>query len=124
MSNEYNLTYVRWTARIFVVILLFQLIGYAYCAMMAGGLGLGFVFGFMMYKGGAFLPLVLAGIVIAWKRQGLGGILITAGLIGFYLMNYMYDGPGYSDFTFTFWPGILFMLYGLLIKNTEKPQLK
>jgi len=125
MDNEYNVTYIRWTVRIFLVVLLFQLFAYLYYVTKSP---LGFSFNYMKFlsvvKDSGFLIMVLVGAIIAWKREVLGGILITAGLFSFYLLSYTGGRFPCSLLTFTFWPGILSILYGVVAKRYSDTEVK
>ncbi len=122
MNNECILKYIRWTARIFLVVLLFQLIVYVYyIATESSNFSFNSINALTLYKSNGFLTVVLAGMIIAWKQEALGGILITAGLISFHLLNCM-EGGYFSFFAFTFCPGILLMLYGIIAKRDSRNQ--
>ena len=67
-----------------------------------------------------FFPIGLTiGLIIAWEREGLGGIIAIAGIIGFHLQ--MLVTGGNPDFGLFFEllaaPGILFILYWILSRK-------
>lgn len=67
-----------------------------------------------------FFPIGLTiGLIIAWKREGLGGIIAIGSIIGFHLQ--MLVTGGNPDFGLFFEllaaPGILFILYWILSRK-------
>ena len=66
-----------------------------------------------------FFPLsVILGLGIAWKWEGLGGLITIGGIIGFHIIR--------PDLIFDFWidglaiPGLLFLIYWFLSKSLVK----
>ena len=59
---------------------------------------------------------VVAGLVVAWFRKGLGGSIAMGSLIAFYVWNLLERGtfPGGPYFLLVAAPGILFLLSSLL----------
>jgi hypothetical protein len=57
------------------------------------------------------LFVALAGLVIAWRHEGLGGAMSVAGVMAFYLLNFAARGrfPGGFFFPMMFLPGLLFL---------------
>ena len=57
------------------------------------------------------LFVALAGVVIAWRHEGLGGAMSVAGMLAFYLLNFTATGrwPGGFIFPLMFVPGLLFL---------------
>ncbi len=53
----------------------------------------------------------LAGLVLGWRHEGLGGALSVAGMLAFYMLNYTASGrwPGGFVFPLLFVPGLLFL---------------
>jgi hypothetical protein len=72
--------------------------------------------GLALFPGG-----VVVGLVVAWFREGIGGIIATGCLIGFYGWNLLDSGrfPTGPYFLLVAAPGILFLLSSLL---WPKPQ--
>jgi hypothetical protein len=117
MNNEYNLTYVRWAARVLAAALFVQVVGYAYCVVAdASSLAGGLKALLRASNGTPFLILIMAGLIVSWKREGLGGTLMTAGVLGFYLFCYCAKAV-IVGVSFIFWPGVLFMLYAFATKR-------
>ena len=58
------------------------------------------------------LFVALAGLVLGWRHEGLGGALSVAGMLAFYTLNYTASGkwPGGFVFPFLFVPGLLFLV--------------
>lgn len=66
-----------------------------------------------------FFPLsTLIGLLIAFKREALGGLLTVTGMVFFYITrsDLVFDGM----ITVLAAPGILFLLYGMLKKSFKK----
>lgn len=65
----------------------------------------------------SFFPLgVMVGMILGWWREGLGGLITTLALLGFYLVDILFTGtpPGGPFFLLFASPGILFGLARLL----------
>jgi hypothetical protein len=100
---------IRWTAR------LWSLLGIGFLLLMflgEGGPGIGILFS---TDGVLFLcfPLgVVAGMTLGWWREGLGGAITLAGLVGFYAAHWFLSGrfPGGPWFLLTAAPGFFFLL--------------
>jgi hypothetical protein len=62
--------------------------------------------------------IVLVGILIAWKKEGLGGAMMVGGMILFYVINFIGSGkfPGGWVFQILFVPGILFLICWFVTK--------
>ncbi|HZM85841.1 MAG TPA: hypothetical protein VFF31_04705, partial [Blastocatellia bacterium] len=74
-----------------------------------------------------FFPFgVVVGMLVAWKREALGGFLSIGSLMCFYLVYglIMGDGPprGWAFAMFTA-PAFLFLLSGLMTKNHTAEQV-
>lgn len=71
-----------------------------------------------------FFPFgVMAGMVIAWWREGLGGAVCVGSLLAFYVWHLLSAGGlprGIYFFAFSL-PGFLFLLYVLLSKRSPEP---
>jgi hypothetical protein len=60
-----------------------------------------------------FFPLgFLLGLILGWRREFLGGVMVLAGLVGFYLVHLALNGgfPKGWAFVFLSAPGILLLL--------------
>jgi len=67
-----------------------------------------------------FFPLgVVVGMVVAWWRERLGGIITVSSLVAFYLLNMLFTGsfPGGSWFLIFVAPGMVFLLCGFLERS-------
>jgi len=51
-------------------------------------------------------------IILAWKKEGLGGAMMVAGMIRFYSINFIGSGkfPDGWIFPIPYMPGILFLI--------------
>ncbi|HZT59065.1 MAG TPA: hypothetical protein VFA21_10605 [Pyrinomonadaceae bacterium] len=65
--------------------------------------------------------VVVAGMLIAWRREGLGGGVSVAGLAAFYLYSLLLNGgtPRGLAFLILSAPGFLFLFYGLARQLTR-----
>ena len=79
------------------------------------------------WAGLLFFPIgVVAGMIIAWWKEGLGGVVTVVSLIGFYLVygfllrNHI---GGWAFVTFAA-PGFLFLLHWFLMRVFEKAPQK
>ena len=68
-----------------------------------------------------FPVIVVAGMVVAWRREGLGGGITVAALLTFYLYSFLMNGglPRGAAFLILSAPGFLFLLYGLVRQGTH-----
>ncbi len=57
------------------------------------------------------LFVALAGMIVAWRHEGLGGAMSVAGVMSFYLLNFAATGrfPAGLFFPLLFVPGLLFL---------------
>lgn len=73
-----------------------------------------------------FFPFgVVVGLILAWRREGLGGAVSVASLLAFYVWNILASGGlprGLAFVAFTL-PGFLFLLYALLSSRLDEPGL-
>ncbi len=55
---------------------------------------------------------VAVGLIVAWRREGLGGIVTVASLLGFYALYILTDGAPPSGWAWWMFaaPGVLFLL--------------
>jgi len=69
---------------------------------------------------------ICAGMVLAWWRQGWGGCVTLACLLGFYAMNFAVSGklPRGPWFAILAAPGALFLLSSLLAGRRSKATIK
>lgn len=90
---------VRWIARLISILLL------ALVVMLALGEGFPSPFTFTSIEFLLFVALLimLAGFILAWRNEGLGGLLILVGFLMFFLTNYI----GSRSFKL----GIFFLLF-------------
>lgn len=90
---------VRWLARLISIMLL------ALVIMLAFGEGFPSPFSLTSLEFVLFAALIimLAGFLVAWKNEGLGGILILIGFLIFFITNY----AGSNSFNL----GIFFILF-------------
>ena len=62
------------------------------------------------------------GLAIAWFRKGLGGVIASSSLIGFYVWNFLERGrfPRGPYFLLVAAPGFLFLLLSLFSRQPQK----
>ena len=73
-----------------------------------------------------FFPAgVVVGMIVAWRREGLGGGITAVSLLAFYVWHVLASGdlPRGLAFPAFSLPGLLFLLYGLLSRGTKNPRL-
>jgi hypothetical protein len=66
-----------------------------------------------------FFPVsIMIGLAMAWKWEGLGGLIATVGIIAFYIIrrDLLFNGP----ITALAAPGLLFLVYWFLTRNRAK----
>lgn len=69
-----------------------------------------------------FFPLgVIAGMVVAWGREGLGGAITVVSLIAFYLAHLLFSGGFPRGWAFAAFasPGFLFLAHWLLTRDVR-----
>lgn len=70
-----------------------------------------------------FVPIVFtAGVVIAWRKEMLGGIVILASVLGYNLVDRI-NSSGFKweiEFAFLLVPGILFILTSRMAKRQNR----
>jgi hypothetical protein len=67
-----------------------------------------------------FFPIgVIAGMAVAWVREGLGGAITVFSLIAFYLMHLLFSGGFPRGWAFVAFasPGFLFLAHWLLMRD-------
>lgn len=98
---------IRWIARITGSLLLFLLLAFLIGEGCPPIFGLPLPESLMLFAG----IVVLLGILIAWKWEGVGGAMIVGGMLAFYAINHLVSGrfPG-GALPLFYLPGILFLL--------------
>lgn len=97
---------VRWTARFWSV----ATIGFVLAFIVGEGVHLS---GLHQWIGFLFFPIgVCAGMLVAWRSEGMGGIITVASLLAFYAVSLVSLGraPGGWAFLAFAAPGFLFLL--------------
>jgi len=95
---------VRWSARVLgsLVVVLFAVfaIGQGVNPAKVGGAEIAQF---------AMLLVALSGMLVVWRRELLGGVMVVAGMLAFYLINFAASGnwPGGWVFPLCFVPGVL-----------------
>lgn len=112
---------IRWVARVISVILILFILGFAIQQKLNP---------FTMGSHELILTISFAvmwlGFVIAWFREGLGGFLIIAGILSFYLFSFIFSGflPQGLPLVILLTPGVLFLIVWLRDKsNSRHPKL-
>ena len=109
---------IKWIARIWSILsLAFLLLFFGAHIFSSGGTD---TFAFKDLFQFVFFPIGLTiGLIIAWKREGLGGIIAIASIIGFHLqMLVKHWKPDFGIFfELLAAPGILFILYWILSRK-------
>ncbi len=76
------------------------------------------------WVGFAFFPVgILAGLLVAWRREAVGGALTVASLAAFHTWQVAVGGwppRGWAFAVFAL-PGFLFLLYAALARETVEP---
>lgn len=77
-------------------------------------------FGLALFPGG-----VLLGLIIAWRYEGLGGIVTLSSLGAFYIWNFLQSGrlAGGPFFFLAAAPGLLFLICCMLERRCPTSQL-
>ncbi|MBE0675221.1 MAG: hypothetical protein IH591_11205 [Bacteroidales bacterium] len=116
-------TVILWTARIWgslsLVFMLF-FVGAALVGTITGkGDGIGGFKSLSDRISFLFFPvLIMIGLGVAWRWEGLGGFLTTAGIIVFYAIRPdLLSNPYIAGLAF---PGLLFILYWFLSRNLSE----
>ena len=109
---------IKWIARIWSILSLAFLLLF-FGASIFSSIGAD-TFAFKDVFQFVFFPIGLTiGLIIAWKWEGLGGIIAIASIIGFHLQMLVVHGK--ADFGLFFEllaaPGILFILYWILSRK-------
>ena len=107
---------IRWIARIWSILS----IGFILVMFVGAGLSEGVDLARFSTRdviGLAFFPLgVCVGLVLAWRRERLGGLIAVGSLMAFYLVMYLWDRrfPRGPFFALVAAPGLLFALCSVL----------
>jgi hypothetical protein len=107
---------VRWIARMWSL----ASVGFVLLMLIGSGLAEGFnpaQFRLRDWIGLFFFPFgVCLGMIVAWRREGLGGVVTVGSLLAFYAALWVIDGrpPRGPWFALVAAPGILFLLCWLL----------
>ncbi|MBN1385063.1 MAG: hypothetical protein JW983_09310 [Elusimicrobia bacterium] len=112
---------VKWTARVLSILF----IGFVLMFWIGEGGGNPFRLGLRVLIHHLFFPLgVMAGMIIAWKREGLGGLITVVSVIIFYILNFASCGrfPKGPWFAIISSPGLLFIFYWLLNKKSARSE--
>jgi hypothetical protein len=124
MKNSKKVTdVIRWIARIWgslsLAFMVFFVGAYLIGTITGEGEGIG-EFGSLsdMISFFFFPVLIMIGLAIAWKWEGLGGLLTTAGIAVFYAIRTdLLLNPVIAGLAF---PGLLFILYWFLSRKLSK----
>ena len=118
-SGKRGVTAVRWIARLWSS----ASIGFVLLMFIGSGLAEGFnpaQFAFRDLVGLLFFPCgVCLGMIVAWRREGLGGGITVGSLLAFYAALRVMDGrfPRGPWFALVAAPGILFLTCWLLSRG-------
>ncbi len=114
MKNKYSTaTLIRWAARITAVLSLAIILVLVLVPLYGnGGPGIGFeypteIFSILMFPVSTFI-----GLLLAWKWEGIGGVIIMGSAIGFFVLN-----PNSEVILYIMaltGPGLLFLIYWFL----------
>ncbi|RLC58210.1 MAG: hypothetical protein DRH89_01630 [Candidatus Cloacimonadota bacterium] len=119
VHNNLKLTFLRWTARIWSYIVVAFILLFVGAQIVESGIDAD-SFSLMEGIAFAFFPIGLTlGLIIAWWKEGLGGIIATISIIAFHLI--MLFAHGNPDFVILIEllavPGPLFIIYWLLSRK-------
>jgi len=118
-SKKRGVTIIRWIARLWSI----ASIGFVLLMFIGSGLAEGFnlaQFAFRDLVGLLFFPCGLClGMIVAWRREGLGGGITVGSLLAFYTTLRIADGrfPRGPYFALVAAPGILFLVCWLLSRG-------
>ena len=105
---------LRWIARIWsissIAFISFMVIGHIVGEESGTFNSLHEVVQFLFFPSGVYI-----GMIIAWKREGLGGFITTISIITFHMLGHTYSLDIWIDGLST--PGLLFLFYFLLSRN-------
>ena len=122
VHKNLTLTILRWIARIWSYIVVAFIVLFVGAHFFESGSGIGS----MALEDAiafAFFPIGLTvGLIIAWWKEGLGGLIATGSIIGFHLTMLIVGGK--PDFVLLIEllavPGPLFIIYWLLSRKKEQ----
>ena len=115
-----SLLIIRWTARItalfFILTMLLIFFGSIFSTEESKPTGVAWI-------GILFMPIgVVVGLILAWKREGLGSIVTLLSLVCFHLYLVIQSGTfrlvPFADLIIV--PAILFLAYWYLTRSTEE----
>jgi hypothetical protein len=121
-ADKRGVTAIRWIARVWSV----ASVGFVLLMFVGSGLEEGFnpaQFTFRERVGLFFFPFgVCLGMIVAWRREGLGGGITVGSLLAFYAALRIMGGrfPGGPYFALVAAPGILFLVCWLLSRGLRK----
>jgi hypothetical protein len=121
-ADKRGITVIRWIARVWSV----ASVGFVLLMFVGSALAEGFnpaQFAFRELVGLSFFPFgVCLGMILAWRREGLGGGMTVGSLLAFYAALRIMGGrfPGGPYFALVAAPGILFLVCWLLSRGVRK----
>jgi hypothetical protein len=121
-ADKRGITVIRWIARVWSV----ASVGFVLLMFVGSALAEGFnpaQFAFRELVGLFFFPFgVCLGMILAWRREGLGGGMTVGSLLAFYAALRIMGGrfPGGPYFALVAAPGILFLVCWLLSRGVRK----
>jgi hypothetical protein len=112
ISQRHFVIVLRWTARILATALVFLVLAIA----IGEGPPNPFNQSAKVQLEFLCMGIMLAGLVIGWKWEGLGGVMALAGVVVFHIIEgKLWINPFFGLFTLA---GILYLVCGLLSKMT------
>ena len=118
MKTNHSLSVIRWIARIIALFFILTMLLIFFGQILDGG-------GppLEAWIGILFMPIgVVVGLALAWKWEGLGGLVVLLSLIDFHLFLIVRDGMfrfiSFADLTII--PAILFLAYWYLTKRRTR----
>jgi hypothetical protein len=121
-ADKRGVTAIRWLARVWSM----ASIGFVLLMFVGSALAEGFnpaQFAFRELVGLLFFPFgVCLGMILAWRREGLGGGMTVGSLLAFYAALRVMDGrfPRGPWFALVAAPGLLFLVCWLLSRGLRK----
>ena len=119
VHKDLKLTILRWIARIWSYIVVTFIVLFVGAHFFESGSGIGSM-GLENAIAFTFFPIGLTlGLIIAWWKEGFGGIIATGSIIGFHLtMLFIHGKPDFVLFIeLLAVPGPLFIIYWLLSRK-------
>jgi hypothetical protein len=121
-ADKHGVAAIRWIARTWSL----ASVGFVLLMFVGSALAEGFnpaQFAFHDCVGLFFFPFgVCLGMILAWRREGLGGGITVGSLLAFYAVLRIMGGrfPGGPYFALVAAPGILFLVCWLLSRGVRK----